>query len=174
MAQGDIPINVTGVLTANPELRFTQSGAAVASFTVVCQPRRMNRQTNEWEDGDATFLRCSVWRQLAENVAESLAKGDRVMVQGLLKQRSYDTSEGEKRTVMEVAADEVGPSLKWKAASVDRVKREGGQQANRPAGPEDDPWATPAKMPDARYSPPGGFDSDPPFHHSPVMDKPNF
>lgn len=163
MAQGDIPINATGVLTAAPELRFTQSGAAVASFTVVCQPRRLNRETQQWEDGDATFLRCSVWRQLAENIAESLEKGDRVMVQGVLKQRSYDTNEGEKRTVMEVTADEVGPSLKWKPASIDRVRREQGGQQGHPAQPQDDPWAS---------SPPrggGGFSDEPPFAVSPSM-----
>lgn len=162
MAQGDIPINVAGNLTADPELRFTASGAAVTSFTVACTPRR---KTDEgWEDGEATFLRCSAWRQLAENVAESLKRGDLVMVQGLLKQRSYTTAEGEKRTVMEVTADHVGPSLKWKSATVDRIQREqGGQSQRRQAGPEDDPWATPAKMPDARYSPPGGFSDEPPF-----------
>lgn len=165
MAQGDIPINVTGNLTADPELRFTASGAAVASFTVACTPRRKDDATGEWKDGEATFLRCSVWRQLAENVAESLKRGDLVMVHGLLRQRSYDTAEGEKRTIMEVTADHVGPSLKWKAASVDRVKREhGGQsQQRRTVGPDDDPWSTPAKMPDARYSPPGGFSDEPPF-----------
>jgi single-strand DNA-binding protein len=165
MAQGDIPINVTGVLTAAPELRFTQSGAAVAGFTVVCQPRRMNRQTNEWEDGDATFLRCSVWRQQAEHVAESLDKGDRVIVQGLLKQRSYETAEGEKRTVFEVTVDEVGPSLKWKNASVDRVQREQGGQQRRQAPANDDPWASPPP----RAGGSGGFSDEPPFAVSPSM-----
>lgn len=161
MAQGDIQVNVAGNLTADPELRFTASGAAVASFTVACTPRR---KTDEgWEDGDATFLRCSVWRQQAENVSESLKRGDLVMVQGLLKQRSYTTAEGEKRTVMEVTVDHVGPSLRWKAATVDRVKREQGGQERRVVGPEDDPWSTPARMPDARFSPPGGFSDEPPF-----------
>jgi single-strand DNA-binding protein len=154
MAQGDILIHVAGNLTADPELRFTSSGAAVASFTVACTPRR---KTDEgWEDGEATFLRCSAWRQLAENVAESLKRGDLVMVHGLLKQRSYTTAEGEKRTVMEVTADHVGPSLKWKSASVDRVQREqGGQQRQAPAN--DDPWASsPPRTP-------GGFSDEPPF-----------
>lgn len=155
MAQGDIQVNVTGNLTADPELRFTQSGAAVVGFTVVSTTRR--KTDTGWEDGDSTFLRCSAWRQLAENVAESLQKGDRVMIQGVLKQRSYETPEGEKRTVMEVTVDEVGPSLKWKAASVDRVKREQGGQTSRSAGPDDDPWASPPPRT------PGGFSSEPPF-----------
>lgn len=156
MAQGDVPINITGNLTADPELRFTSSGAAVVGFTVACTPRR---KTDEgWEDGEPTFLRCNAWRQLAENIASSLNRGDLVMVQGVLKQRSYQTAEGEKRTVMEVTADQVGPSLKWKAATVDRVKREQGGQQSRPVGPEDDPWA---------WSPPprnpSGFSDEPPF-----------
>lgn len=162
MAQGDIPINAAGNLTADPELRFTQSGAAVASFTVACTPRR---KTDEgWEDGEATFLRCSVWRQQAENVAESLKKGDLVMVQGLLKQRSYTTAEGEKRTVMEVTVDNVGPSLKWKSVSLDRVRREqGGQQRQAPAN--DDPWANPPPSGGGF----GGFNDEPPFAVSPSM-----
>ena len=157
MAQGDIVINMVGNLTADPELRFTQSGAAVASFTVVCSSRRKNQQTDEWEDGDPTFLRCTAWRQMAENIAEGLKRGDRTMVQGILKQRSYETAEGVKRTVLEVTADEVGPSFKWKSGTVDRVQREGGQRQSRQAPPDDDPWGSPPP-----YTP-RGFSDEPPF-----------
>lgn len=156
MAQGDIPINATGNLTADPEVRFTASGAAVASFTVACTPRR---KTDEgWEDGEATFLRCSVWRQQAENVAESLKRGDLVMVQGLLKQRQYETREGQKRTIMEVTVDNVGPSLKWRTATPDRVQREQGGQRQAKQAPSEDPWATPGPP-----SSGGGFNDEPPF-----------
>src|SRR3954468_8549558 len=110
MAQGDVNITVVGNLTDDPELRFTPNGAAVASFTVASTPRILDKATNEWKDGDALFLRCSVWRQAAENVAESLQRGARVIVTGRLKQRSFETKEGEKRTVVEVEVDEVGPS----------------------------------------------------------------
>ena len=123
---GETVITVVGNLTADPELRFTPSGAAVASFTVASTPRTMDRQTNEWKDGDALFLRCSIWRQAAENVAESLTRGARVVVQGRLKQRSYETREGEKRTVVEMDVDEVGPSLKYATAKVNKVSRGGG------------------------------------------------
>src|ERR1700710_822574 len=115
---GETVITVVGNLTADPELRFTPSGAAVANFTVASTPRTFDRQTNEWKDGEALFLRCSVWRQAAENVAESLQKGMRVVVQGRLKQRSYATREGEKRTVVELDVEEVGPSLKYATAKV--------------------------------------------------------
>ena len=106
---GETTITVVGNLTADPELRFTASGHAVASFTVASTPRTFDRQANEWKDGDSLYLTCNVWRQYAENVAESLTKGMRVIVQGRLKQRSYETREGEKRTVFEVEVDEVGP-----------------------------------------------------------------
>mgnify|MGYP003336334121 FL=1 len=112
MAAGDTQITLVGNLTNDPELRFTPSGAAVAKFTVASTPRYMDRQTNEWKDGDTLFLNCQIWRQAAENVAESLTRGMRVIVSGRLKQRSYETKEGEKRTVFEVEVDEVGPSLR--------------------------------------------------------------
>jgi single-strand DNA-binding protein len=123
---GETVITVIGNLTNDPELRFTPSGQAVASFTVASTPRTMDRQTNEWKDGDTLFLRCSVWRQAAENVAESLHKGFRVIVQGRLKQRSFETREGEKRTVVELDVDEVGPSLRNATARVNRAGRPGG------------------------------------------------
>lgn len=117
---GETIITLVGNLTADPELRFTPSGAAVANFTVASTPRTFDRQTSEWKDGDAMFLNCSVWRQAAENVAESLTKGMRVVVQGRLKSRSYETREGERRTVFEVEVDEVGPSLRYASAKVSR------------------------------------------------------
>ncbi|MEL4503363.1 single-stranded DNA-binding protein [Luteococcus sp. H138] len=118
---GETPITLVGNLTADPELRFTPSGAAVANFTVASTPRQFDRQSNEWRDGEAMFLNCSVWRQAAENVAESLTKGMRVVVQGRLKSRSYETREGEKRTVFEVEVDEIGPSLRYATAKVTRT-----------------------------------------------------
>ena len=118
MAAGDTQITLIGNLTNDPELRFTPSGAAVAKFTVASTPRYMDRQTNEWKDGDTLFLSCQIWRQAAENVAESLTRGMRVIVSGRLKQRSYETKEGEKRTVYEVEVDEVGPSLRNATAKV--------------------------------------------------------
>lgn len=124
---GDTVITVIGNLTADPELRFTPSGAAVANFTVASTPRTFDRQSNEWKDGETLFLRCSVWREAAENVAESLQKGMRVIVQGRLKSRSYDTKEGERRTVTELDVDEVGPSLRYASAKVNRNARSGGQ-----------------------------------------------
>ena len=126
MAQGDTPITVVGNLVADPELRFIPSGAAVANFRIASTPRTFNRETNQWEDGEALFLTCNCWRQMAENVAESLTKGMRVVVTGKLRQRSYQTKEGENRTVFEVEVDEVGPSLKYASASVTRNPREGG------------------------------------------------
>ena len=117
---GETIITLVGNLTADPELRFTPSGAAVANFTVASTPRTFDRQTSEWKDGDAMFLNCSVWRQAAENVAESLTKGMRVVVQGRLKSRSYETREGERRTVFEVDVDEIGPSLRYASAKVSR------------------------------------------------------
>src|ERR1700710_1048515 len=120
---GDTVITVVGNLTADPELRFTASGAAVANFTFASTPRTFDRGTNEWKDGEALFLRCSIWRQAAENVAESLTRGSRVIVSGRLKQRSFETREGEKRTVMELDVDEVGPSLRYATAKVNRTQR---------------------------------------------------
>ena len=123
---GDTVITVVGNLTADPELRFTPNGAAVANFTVASTPRTFDRQTNEWKDGDALFLRCAVWREVAENVAESLTRGSRVVVQGRLKQRSFETKEGEKRTVVELDVDEIGPSLRYATARVNKTSRGGG------------------------------------------------
>jgi single-strand DNA-binding protein len=139
---GETPITVVGNLTADPELRFTPSGAAVANFTVASTPRNFDRQTNEWKDGEAMFLNCSVWRQAAENAAESLQRGMRVIVSGRLKARSYETREGEKRTVFEIDVDEVGPSLKYATAKVTKTSRSGsgGGQGGYSGG--DDPWSS--------------------------------
>ena len=123
---GDPTITVIGNLTADPELRWTQSGAAVADFTVASTPRTYDRNAGEWRDGDTLFMRCSVWRETAENVAESLRKGMRVIVQGRLTQRSYDTQQGERRTVVELQVDEVGPSLRRARAQVTRTAPSGG------------------------------------------------
>ena len=147
---GETTITLVGNLTADPELRFTPSGAAVANFTVASTPRTFDRQTNEWRDGDAMFLNCAVWRQAAENVAESLQKGMRVIVQGRLKSRSYETREGERRTVFEIDVDEIGPALKYATAKISR-NASGGQGGARSSGGVsgggassggDDPWAT--------------------------------
>jgi single-strand DNA-binding protein len=149
---GDTQITVVGNLVDDPELRFTPSGAAVANFRIASTPRTFDRQSNEWKDGEALFLSCSVWRQAAENVAESLQKGMRVVVQGNLRSRQYETREGEKRTVFEIQVDEVGPSLRYATAKVTRTQRQGGssygggQQGGGQGGPSDnDPWATPAQ-----------------------------
>jgi single-strand DNA-binding protein len=154
---GETLITVVGNLTDDPELRFTPSGAAVANFTVASTPRNFDKNTNEWVDGEAMFLRCSIWRQAAENVAESLQRGMRVVVQGRLKSRTYETREGEKRTVFEIEVDEIGPSLKFATAKVNRTSRQGGGsgysggggQGGGQAGGQStpaaaDPWATPA------------------------------
>jgi len=145
MAAGDITITVVGNLTNDPELRFTPSGAAVASFTIASNSRYLDKTTNEWKDSDPVYMRCSVWRQYAENVAESLTKGTRVIATGRLKQRSYETREGEKRTVVEMEVDDVGPALRNATAKVNRIAREGGGfSGGAPAGgaPADDPWAS--------------------------------
>jgi single-strand DNA-binding protein len=140
---GETPITVIGNLTADPELRFTPSGAAVANFTVASTPRTFDKQSNEWKDGEALFLNCSVWRQAAENAAESLTRGMRVIVSGRLKARSYETREGEKRTVFEIDVDEVGPSLKYATAKVTKTTRSGGGQGGGGfSGGGDDPWAS--------------------------------
>ena len=122
---GDTVITIIGNLTSDPELRFTPSGAAVADFTIASTPRTLDRQTQEWKDGEALFLRCNCWRQMAEHVAGSLTRGSRVMAQGRLKQRSFETKEGEKRTVVELEVDEIGPSLRYATASVTKVTRSG-------------------------------------------------
>ncbi len=146
---GDTQITVVGNLTGDPELRFIQSGAAVVNFTVASTPRSFDRNTNEWKDGDTLFLRCSLWREAAENVAESLTKGMRVIVTGRLVSRSWEAN-GEKRTVNEIQVDEVGPSLRYATAKVQKTSRGGGSGggvggggAGAPAGGSDsDPWAT--------------------------------
>ena len=179
---GETVITVIGNLTGDPELRFTPSGAAVANFTVASTPRTFDRQTNEWKDGDTLFLRCSIWREAAESVAESLTKGMRVIATGRLVQRSYETREGEKRTVYELQVDEVGPSLRYASAKVTRTQRSGGGGGGFGAGggggfsggggggggsfggasggQQDDPWATPAPGGSAST---GGFSDEPPF-----------
>ncbi|MCO6007263.1 single-stranded DNA-binding protein [Actinoallomurus purpureus] len=126
MAAGDTQITIVGNLVADPELRFTPNGQAVATFRVASTPRFRDQQSGEWKDGESLFMTCNVWRQAAENVAESLQRGMRVMVQGRLKQRSYETREGEKRTVFEIEADDVGPSLKNATAKVNKSQRQGG------------------------------------------------
>ena len=176
---GDTTITVVGNLTADPELRFTPSGAAVANFTVASTPRMFDRQSNEWKDGEALFLRCNIWREAAENVAESLTKGTRVIVSGRLKQRSYDDREGQRRTVVELEVDEIGPSLRYATAKPTRTQRGGGgggfggggqgggggysqqpaQQAPRQNQPADDPWGSAP----AAGSSFGGGNDDPPF-----------
>lgn len=164
---GETVITVVGNLTNDPELRFTPSGQAVASFTVASTPRTLDRTTNEWKDGEALFLRCSIWRQAAEHVAESLTKGARVIVQGRLKQRSFETREGEKRTVIELDVDEVGPSLRYATAKVVKAGRgsgfggggaSGGGGATNggggyTGGSVEDPWSQPA----------GASSDEPPF-----------
>jgi single-strand DNA-binding protein len=149
MAAGDTTITLVGNLVDDPELRFTPNGQAVAKFRVASTPRYLDKTTNEWKDGDSLFLTCSVWRQAAENVAESLQRGMRVIVAGRLKQRSYETKEGEKRTVFEVDVDEVGPSLRSATAKVNKASRSGGgfgggsSPSERTGGPVDE-WSTPA------------------------------
>ncbi|MBM4498198.1 single-stranded DNA-binding protein [Prescottella equi] len=138
---GETVITCVGNLVADPELRFVPNGAAVATFTVASTPRSFDKQSNEWKDGQALFLRCNIWREAAENVAESLTRGSRVIVSGRLVQRSFETREGEKRTVIELEVDEVGPSLRYATASVNKASRGGGSR--KPAGkPVDDPWGS--------------------------------
>ncbi len=149
---GETTITIVGNLTADPELRFTPSGAAVANFTVASTPRTFDRQSNDWKDGETLFMRCSVWRDAAENVAESLHRGTRVVVTGRLKSRSYETKEGEKRTVIELDVDEVGPSLRYASAKVTKAERGGsgggfsGQGGQGGQG-QSDPWATGGSAP---------------------------
>lgn len=145
-------LTVVGNLTADPELRFTAAGAAVANFTVAQTPRSFDKARGEYVDGDTLFMRCSIWREAAENVAESLTKGTRVIASGRLIQRSYETREGEKRTVVELQVDEVGPSLRYASAKVTKAQR---AAAAGPVVAEPDPWAT--------TPPAAGLDSEPPF-----------
>ena len=139
----DVTICITGNLVDDPILRFTPSGAAVANFTIASTPRAFDKQSNEWKDGDTMFLNCSIWRQAAEHVAESLTKGTRVIVQGRLKSRSYDDRDGNKRAVFEVEAEEIGPSLARATAVVTRATGGGKPAPRQPAGrtPAADPWA---------------------------------
>ena len=170
---GETVITVIGNLTADPELRWTQSGAAVADFTVASTPRTYDRNAGEWRDGDTLFMRCSVWRETAENVAESLRKGMRVIVQGRLTQRSYDTQQGDRRTVVELQVDEVGPSLRRARAQVTRVQAQAASapSASAPgsASVQDAGGWMPSAMLDAGghdpWGEPGGssFGSEPPF-----------
>ena len=172
MAAGDTQITIAGNLVDDPELRFTPAGQPVARFRVASTPRFKDNQTGEWKDGDSLFLTCNVWRQAAENVAESLTRGMRVIVSGRLRQRSYETKEGEKRTVYEVEVDDVGPSLRNASAKVNRVARSGagdggygggqrssggGQGGGSGGGGEPDPWASESS------SSGGGYSDEPPF-----------
>jgi single-strand DNA-binding protein len=168
---GEIQITVVGNITDDPELRFTPSGAAVANFTVASTARKFNKDTNEWDDKDPVFLRCSVWRQEAENVAESLQRGMRVMVTGALECRPYETREGEKRYSWEMQVHEVGASLKWATAKITKTSRQGSGPADsgqEPKAAADDPWGAPgvtggAGAPDPWATPASGADSEPPF-----------
>ncbi len=163
---GETVITVVGNLTADPELRFTQSGVALASFTIASTPRTFDRQSNEWKDGEALFLRASVWREFAEHVASSLTKGSRVIATGRLKQRSYETKEGEKRTSLELEVDEIGPSLRYATAQVSRAQSRapgavGGAQASPFGAPQaqNDAWAAPgAGASDGWANPGASFD----------------
>lgn len=189
---GETQITLVGNLTADPELRFTPSGAAVANFTVASTPRTFDRQTGEWRDGEAMFLNCAVWRQAAENVAESLQKGMRVIVQGRLKSRTYDTREGERRTVFEIDVDEIGPALRYASAKVTRNPAGQGRQggggggySNNSAGGGgyggggggntgggEDPWATGAPAASRGGQQSGGGGNDP--WAAPQSDEPPF
>ena len=154
---GETTLTVVGNVTNDPELRFQPSGAAVCNFTVASTPRSFDRQANEWKDGETLFMRCSVWREQAESAAESILRGTRVIVTGRLKQRSFETKEGDKRTVVELDVDEVGPSLKYATAKVLRSSRSDGQanggygSGSAQAAPADDPWATPAPVADPPF-----------------------
>ena len=181
MAAGDTQITIAGNLVDDPELRFTPAGQPVARFRVASTPRFRDNSTGEWKDGDSLFLTCNVWRQAAENVAESLTRGMRVIVSGRLRQRSYETKEGEKRTVYEVEVDDVGPSLRNASAKVNRVARSGagdggygggqrspggrssggGQGGGYGGGGEPDPWASDSSS--SSSSSGGGYSDEPPF-----------
>jgi single-strand DNA-binding protein len=166
---GETIITVVGNLTADPELRYTQNGLPVANFTIASTPRNFDRQANEWKDGEALFLRASVWREFAEHVAGSLTKGSRVIATGRLKQRSYETKEGEKRTAIELEIDEIGPSLRYATAQVTRAAG-GGQGGGQSRGQvADQPWSTPGSSGaggntggDA-WAAPGAYGDDTPF-----------
>lgn len=194
---GETPITIVGNLTGDPELRFTPSGAAVANFTVASTPRQFDRQTNEWKDSETLFMRCSIWREAAENVAESLHRGTRVVVSGRLVSRSWETNDGEKRTVMEMQADEIGPSLKYATAQVTKASRggsggfgggnqqgggasqnfaggsnSGGGSGNNSGGaprsqPDSDPWATGGNSGGNKGNSGGGWGGGPSYDEPP-------
>ncbi|MGK2853060.1 MAG: single-stranded DNA-binding protein [Microbacteriaceae bacterium] len=161
---GETVITVVGNLTADPELRYTQNGLAVANFTIASTPRSFDRASNDWKDGEALFLRASVWREFAEHVASSLTKGSRVIATGRLKQRSYETKEGEKRTTIELEVDEIGPSLRYATAQVARAASAAGRSGQGAVA--DEPWASSAE-PSPRdadaWNTPGSFSDDVPF-----------
>jgi single-strand DNA-binding protein len=163
---GETVITVVGNLTSDPELRYTQNGLAVANFTIASTPRNFDRASNDWKDGDALFLRASVWREFAEHVAGSLTKGSRVIATGRLKQRSYETKEGEKRTSIELEVDEIGPSLRYATAQVTRAasSREGGPPRGQVGAATEEPWS--ATAPDAGgdvWNTPGSYSDETPF-----------
>lgn len=166
---GETIITVVGNLTADPELRYTQNGLPVANFTIASTPRNFDRQANEWKDGEALFLRASVWREFAEHVAGSLTKGSRVIATGRLKQRSYETREGEKRTAIELEVDEIGPSLRYATAQVTRAAGGGGQSRGGQAQVADEPWSTPGSSNAGNagggdaWAAPGAYGDDTPF-----------
>jgi single-strand DNA-binding protein len=164
---GETVITVVGNLTADPELRYTQSQLAVVNFTIASTPRNFDRASGEWKDGEALFLRASVWREFAEHVAGSLTKGMRVIATGRLRQRSYETREGEKRTAIELEVDEIGPSLRYATAQVTRASGGGGSSRGQVA---DEPWATPGSSQGGNsgggadaWSAPGAYGDDTPF-----------
>ncbi|GAA3935377.1 single-stranded DNA-binding protein [Microbacterium soli] len=159
---GETVITVVGNLTADPELRYTQNGLPVANFTIASTPRTFDRQSNEWKDGEALFLRASVWRDFAEHVAGSLTKGMRVVAQGRLRQRSYQDRDGNNRTTIELEVDEIGPSLRYATAQVTRAASGGGQ--SRPQQQvSSEPWSTPGSSSADAWSTPGSFGDDTPF-----------
>ncbi|MBN9216152.1 single-stranded DNA-binding protein [Microbacterium sp.] len=167
---GETIITVVGNLTADPELRYTQNGLPVANFTIASTPRNFDRQANEWKDGEALFLRASVWREFAEHVAGSLTKGMRVIATGRLKQRSYQDREGNNRTAIELEVDEIGPSLRYATAQVTRAASGGGggsfgggQQARPQVQQAEEPWATPGSAAPDAWSAPGSYGDDTPF-----------
>ena len=161
---GETVITVVGNLTADPELRYTQNGLPVANFTIASTPRNFDRQANEWKDGEALFLRASVWREFAEHVAGSLTKGSRVIATGRLKQRSYPDREGNNRTAIELEVDEIGPSLRYATAQVVRTGRTvADADARQYSTPADEPWATPGSAAPDAWSAPGSYGDDTPF-----------
>lgn len=155
---GETVITIVGNLTSDPELRYTQNGLAVANFTIASTPRNFDRASSEWKDGEALFLRASVWREFAEHVAGSLTKGARVIATGRLKQRSYETKEGEKRSTIELEIDEIGPSLRYATATVSRAASSG-----RPGGAADEPWGSPTAPAADPWATPGIPTDDTPF-----------